>query len=74
MKSATKTKKAKNAEPLVINGSHSTRIEYPDGRVEFTTHWDALVRDVKNALLDYELSQVRPIIKAKAIRKRKLKE
>lgn len=38
-------------EPKVIRGSHSTRTEYPDGRVEFVTHWDELVRDV-NAALD----------------------
>lgn len=38
-------------KPKVIRGSHSTRTEYPDGRVEFVTHWDELVRDV-NAALD----------------------
>lgn len=37
-------------EPKVIRGSHSTRTEYPDGRVEFVTHWDELVRDVDAAL------------------------
>lgn len=37
-------------EPKVIRGSHSTRTEHPDGRVEFVTHWDELVRDVNDAL------------------------
>lgn len=45
-----RTKKAVSAEPKVIRGSHSTRTEYPDGRVEFETHWDELERDVKAAL------------------------
>lgn len=44
-----RTKKA-TTEPVVIRGSHSTRTEYPDGRVEFETHWDELVRDVQAAL------------------------
>lgn len=72
MKSATK--KSKKSEPVTIRGSHSTRIEHPDGRIEFTTHWDELVRDVRQALLDYELSTAKPAVKAKATRKRKLKE
>lgn len=42
--------KAKSTEPVVIRGSHSTRTEYPDGRVEFETHWDELKRDVEAAL------------------------
>ena len=45
-----RTKKAASTEPVVIRGSHSTRTEYPDGRVEFVTHWDELERDVKAAL------------------------
>ena len=36
--------------PKVIRGSHSTRTEYADGRVEFETHWDELKRDVEAAL------------------------
>lgn len=36
--------------PTIIRGSHSTRTEYPDGRIEFVTHWDELVRDVNEAL------------------------
>lgn len=40
----------KSGEPVVIRGSHSTRTEYPDGRVEFVTHWDELKRDVAEAL------------------------
>lgn len=53
IKMATKkTKEAKVValEPVVTRGSHSTRTEYPDGRVEFETHWDELVRDVAAVL------------------------
>jgi hypothetical protein len=56
------------AESVVIRGSHSTRIEHPDGRIEFETHWDELVRDVQAAL--DSLTEVKP----KATRKKKIKE
>lgn len=49
----TKSKKVKTkpaGETVVIHGSHSTRTEYPDGRVEFDIHWDKLERDVAAAL------------------------
>jgi|688.fasta_scaffold07231_18 hypothetical protein len=42
--------------PKIIQGSHSTRTEYEDGRVEFVTDWDALQKDVHNALTEYENS------------------
>lgn len=40
--------------PKVTEGSHSTRTEYEDGRVEFVTHWEALERDVRDAIRAYE--------------------
>lgn len=42
--------------PKIIKGSHSIRTEYEDGRVEFETDWEALKRDVQNALTEYENS------------------
>jgi hypothetical protein len=42
--------------PKIIQGSHSTRTENEDGRVEFVTDWDALQKDVHNALTEYENS------------------
>lgn len=54
---ATKKSKTVALEPVVIRGSHSTRTEYPDGRVEFETHWDELKRDVEQALAEYELTK-----------------
>jgi len=56
------------AESVVIRGSHSTRVEHLDGRIEFETHWDELVRDVQAAL--DSLTEVKP----KATRKKKIKE
>lgn len=40
--------------PKVTVGSHSTRTEYEDGRVELVTDWEALQRDVRAAILEYE--------------------
>ena len=47
-----KTKKAK--WPKVTVGSHSTRTEYEDGRVEFVTDWELLQKDVREAIASYE--------------------
>jgi hypothetical protein len=41
-------------EPIVTRGSHSTRTVYPDGCIEFVTHWDELERDVLTALEGYK--------------------
>jgi len=40
--------------PKVTVGSHSTRTEYEDGRVEFITDWEALQRDVREAIASVE--------------------
>lgn len=47
-----KTKKSK--WPKITVGSHSTRTEYEDGRVDFVTDWEALQRDVREAIASYE--------------------
>lgn len=54
---ATKKSKSKSTVdtwPKVTIGSHSTRTEYEDGSVEFVTDWEALKRDVSQALHEYE--------------------
>lgn len=56
--------------PKVTQGSHSTRTEYEDGRVDFVTDWEALQRDVQNAIAEYEISQ--PEIRTKTTRKKKV--
>lgn len=57
-KETTETKPKKTKWPKVIEGSHSIRIEHENGRVEFTTDWNKLEKDVKQALRDYENSKV----------------
>lgn len=58
-------------EPTVVKGSHLTVTTYPDGRTELT--WDdvALERDVKEAIEAYELSQLKPAVRAKAATRKK---
>jgi hypothetical protein len=56
-KKPKKVKEEIAGEPVVIRGSHSTRTEYPDGRIEFETHWDELKCDVEEALAEYAASQ-----------------
>jgi hypothetical protein len=58
-KMATRKKKSSDVIteeiwPKVIVGSHSTRTEYEDGRVDFVWDWEALQRDVKEAIANYE--------------------
>ena len=53
---ATRKKKELEVEtwPKIIVGSHSTRTEYEDGRVELVTDWEALQRDVREAIASVE--------------------
>lgn len=70
----TKSKKTKEIWPKVIQGSHSLRTEYQDGRIEFVTDWDALTRDVKQALLEYESTIPVSDTKVEKIKKTKNKK
>ena len=52
---ATKKKKdTTEVWPKVIHGSHSIRTEYEDGRVDFVWDWEALQRDVREAIASVE--------------------
>lgn len=66
---------AEETWPKIIKGSHSTRTEYEDGRVDFVTDWEALKRDVQNALTEYEnslkIKSVETDTKPKTKRKKK---
>ena len=54
-----RTKKSTNEIwPKVIQGSHSIRTEYEDGRVEFESDWEALQRDVREAIASVENKSV----------------
>ena len=46
----TTKRSTKQTEPQVTQGNHSTRTEYPDGRIEFVTHWDKLLLEVRAAI------------------------
>ena len=61
-------------EPTVVVGRHLTVTTFSDGRT--VLEWDdaALLRDVQEAINTYELSQLKPNVRAKAsTRKKKLK-
>ncbi|NBP56116.1 hypothetical protein EBU71_06195 [bacterium] len=40
--------------PKITVGSHSTRTEYEDGRVDFQWNWEKLKKDVNEAISEYE--------------------
>lgn len=42
--------KNKNNKPKVVKGSHLTVTTWPDGHTELEWDWDALVRDVRQAI------------------------
>lgn len=50
------TGSAKIILPKVEKGSHLTVTTYPDGRTELEWDDEALLRDVQNALTEYEKS------------------
>lgn len=56
--------------PKVTVGSHSTRTEYEDGRVDFTWDWEALQRDVREAIASVE-GNTPEEVKPKRTRKKK---
>ena len=60
-------------EPTVVVGSHLTVTTYPDGRTKLEWDDDALLRDVRDAILRHE-SNIPATAEAVSIRKRKTKE
>ncbi len=62
---------AKVLLPTVVKGSHLTVTTYPDGRTDL--EWDdaALERDVREATEAYELSRLKPAVKAKSASRKK---
>ena len=67
-----RTKKSTNETwPKVIQGSHSIRTEYEDGRVEFESDWEALQRDVREAIASVETTQGDTNVKTRKTRKSK---
>jgi len=62
-----KTKKKDIEEVTVTKGSHLTVTTYPDGRTELEWDDEALMRDVQTAISEYQASNMKPSVKAKAI-------
>ena len=58
-------------EPTVVKGSHLTVTTYPDGKTELVWDDEALMRDVTNAIEEYNLSTMKPAVKAKAVARAK---
>ena len=73
-KMATRKKKTEISEindlPTVVVGSHLTVITYKDGRTELKWDDEALLRDVKQAILKFE-SNIPAAVKT--VRKKKTK-
>jgi hypothetical protein len=62
-----KSKPVKPAtQPRVVKGNHLTVTTYEDGRTELV--WDdaVLLKEVQDAILQYELSQKKPAVRAKS--------
>jgi hypothetical protein len=62
---------AEMAEPKVVKGSHLTVTTFPDGTTKLEWDDEALLRDVRNALLKAE--SVLPVTETKPKRKTKVK-
>lgn len=62
---------AASTEPKVTQGSHLTVTTHPDGRT--VLEWDdaALLRDVQQAIAEWEQSQLKPQVRAKAAVRKK---
>ena len=66
------TRKKKTTDPSgVVKGSHLSVITFSDGRTELAWDDEALERDVREAIEAYELSQLKPTVKAKAVTRKK---
>ena len=73
---ATRKKKEVTSEvwPKVTKGSHLTVTTYENGKTELEWDDEALTKDVNEAIISYELSQMKPAVRAKvATRKKKEK-
>ena len=58
-------------EPTVVKGSHLTVYTYPDGKTKLEWDDEALTRDVNEAILNHQLANMKPAVKAKAVTRKK---
>ena len=70
---ATRKKKVGNGDDCVtVKGSHLTVATYKDGSTILTWDDEALLKDVRKAIEEYEMSKLKAAVKAKvATRKKK---
>lgn len=70
-----KTEELVNVEsggwPKMNQGTHLTVKTFEDGHTELVWDDEALAREVKEAIMQYELSQKKPAVKAKAAARKK---
>lgn len=57
--------------PKVVTGNHLTVTTHENGRTELEWDDDALLKEVKDAIEAYELSQLKPSVRAKAATRKK---
>lgn len=72
-------KKKETTEPTIVKGSHLTVTTFPDGRTELQWDDEALLNEVRNAILKAESTmpvstEVNPIKKKAAPKKAKVEE
>ena len=60
-----------NGWPKISQGTHLTVRTYEDGRTELIWDDEALAREVRAAIEAYELTQLKPVVKAKAATRKK---
>lgn len=65
--------KNKNNKPKIVKGSHLTVKTWPDGHTELEWDWDALMRDVRNAIGLVEGKQDSAVTEAKVKKTRQKK-
>jgi hypothetical protein len=58
-------------QPTVVKGSHLTVTTFPDGSTALEWNDTALLNDVREAIETYDLSQLKPAVKAKAATRKK---
>ena len=69
---ATRKKKVSNGDDCItVKGSHLTVQTYKDGSTILTWDDEQLLKDVQAAISEYELSQLKPAVRAKAATRRK---
>ena len=68
-----------NSLPDIVKGSHLTVITYPNGKTELEWDWEALLSEVRNAILKAEstipvTTEVKPVKKKAAPKAKTVEE